>query len=78
MPDAHRCRQRHAHATKARRESCDARYFDRRGYQKLEAVKFTPPPRLVIRKFPGIPARIDGRLEVIVFSAEEILPHETE
>lgn len=76
LPETFRCRQRHAHLTAERSESCDARYFDRKGYEKLEAVEFAPPPRVLIREFPGIPALIDGKLEVIVFSAEQILPHE--
>jgi hypothetical protein len=78
LPDSLRCKQRHAHATAARRDSCDARYFDRRGYEKLEEIQFAPPPRLLIEEFPGIPALIDDKLAVVVFTAEQILPHGTE
>ena len=78
LPEALRCRQRHAHATAARRDSCDARYLDRRGYAKLEAMQFAPPPRLIVQEFPGIMALLDDTLEVVIFSAEEILPHGTE
>ena len=78
MPDRLRCRQLHTHATEARRDACDERHLDRCGYAKLEAVQFAPPPRKIIREFPGIPALIDGKLAVIVFSAEKILPHAPE
>lgn len=78
MPDLLHCRQHHAHASEARRDACDARYLERLGYEKLEAVEFAPPPRRIIQQFPGILALIDGTLEVVVFSAEEIFPHETE
>ncbi len=78
MPDGFRCRQRHAHATESRRDDCDARYLDRRGFEKLEAVQFAPPPRMIVQQFPGILSLLDDKLEVVIFSAEEILPHGTE
>lgn len=78
MPDEWRCHQRHAHATEARRDGCDSRYYDRQGFEKLEAVEFAPPPRRVVQEFPGKPALLDGKLAVVVFSAEQILPHGTE
>ena len=78
MRERTRCLQRHAHATAAHRDECDSRSLELSGYARLESVRFAPPPRVVIRNFPGLPVLLHGKLIVFVFSADEILPHERE
>ena len=78
MPEVLRCRQRHAHRTAGRRDDCDARYYDIRGFAKMAALEFAPPPRLLVQQFPGVSIRLDDAIDVVVFTVEQILPHETQ
>lgn len=76
LPEVLRCRQRHAHFTPARRDDCDSRYYELRGFAKLAALEFLPPPRVLVQHFPGVSIRLDDTIDVVVFTAEQILPHE--
>ena len=77
MPEIFRCRLRHAHRLPARRDECDGAWYDQRGFEKLSAVDFVEPPRVLIEEFPGV-VETRGTLDVVVFSREQILPHELE
>jgi hypothetical protein len=71
------CLQQHEHETAAERDGCDAQTYDALSLAKMSQVGFTGPAKIHRLYEPGRPAR-RGRLEVVVFSEEQIVPWELE